>query len=182
MLKLQKFKGGEPLAVAMTAVRMGDRLLVIGCADTTIISQIAVKPGITGRACAVDDAAERTSRAAAAGERAGALVEVETASFAALPYDADAFDVVVVNHLLPRLRDGDRAACVSEAARVLRGGGRCVVVQGGRRGGVAGLFRGSPAMQGSEVEAVLSSAGFRAVRVIAEREGLLFVEGAKRAG
>jgi hypothetical protein len=57
-----------------------------------------------------------------------------------------------------------------------------VVVQAGRSGGLAGIFGGSPRMTAAEVEGELSSAGFRAVRTIAEREGLLFVEGARRAG
>ena len=56
-----------------------------------------------------------------------------------------------------------------------------MVVQAGRSGGLAGIFGGSPKMAGADVEGELSSAGFRAVRTIAEREGVLFVEGAKRA-
>jgi ubiquinone/menaquinone biosynthesis C-methylase UbiE len=182
LLKLRKIEPGEPLIAAMTAVRMGDRLLIIGCGATKVIAQIAARPGITGRACAMDDDADRTARAAAAAQREGALLEVETASFTALPFERDAFDVVVVNHLLPRLERNQRAACVAEAVRVVRGGGRCVVVQAGRSGGLAGIFGGSPRMTAAEVEGELSSAGFRAVRTIAEREGLLFVEGARRAG
>jgi ubiquinone/menaquinone biosynthesis C-methylase UbiE len=181
LLKLRKTAPGEPLIAAMTAVRMGDRLLIVGCGATKVIAQIAAKPGITGRACAVDDDADRAARAAAAAQHEGALLQIETASFTALPFERDAFDVVVINHLLPQLERNQRAACVAEAVRVLRGGGRCVVVQAGRSGGLAGIFRGSPRMAAAEVELEMSSAGFRAVRTIAEREGVLFVEGAKRA-
>ena len=180
MLKLRKTEPGEPLVVAMTAVRMADRLLVIGCGDTKLIAQIAGKPGLTGRACAVDQSAERTTRATAAAEREGALLEVETAPFTALPYRTNTFDVVVINHLLPELAADARAASLREAARVLRGGGRCVVVQAGRRGGLTGLFSGAPPIPATGVEALMNAAGFRAVRTIAEREGLLFVEGGKR--
>lgn len=180
MLKLRKTEPGEPLIVAMTAVRMGDRLLVIGCGDTKVIAQLAAKPGITGRACAVDQHVDRTRRAAAAAEREGALLETETARFTTLPFDANAFDVVVVNHLLPELTTETRSACLGEAARVLRGGGRCVVVQAGRRRGLSGLFSGAPAMAGVDVETSMRTAGLLAVRTIAEREGLLFVEGGKR--
>lgn len=182
MLKLRKTDPGEPLVAAMTAVRMGDRLLIIGCGATKVIAQLAARPGITGRACAVDDSAERTARAASVAEREGALLEAETAPFSALPFAQDTFDVVVLNHLLPQLEIGQRAPCIAEAARVVRAGGRCVVVQAGRGGGLAGMFGGSRRMESADIETALSSAGFRAVHTIAEREGLLFVEGAKRAG
>ena len=182
MLKLRKFDAGVPLVVAMTAVKMGDRLLVIGCREPKVIAQLAGKPGITGRACAVDDSAERTARALAVSEREGALLEVETAAGGILPYGGESFDVIVVNHLLPYLAADQRTASLREAARVLRGGGRCVVLQAGHRSGLASLFGGSAPMAAGDVEAALTAAGFVAVRTIAEREGLQFVEGARRAG
>lgn len=180
LLKLRKTEPGEPLVVAMTAVRMGDRLLVIGCGETKVIAQIAARPGLTGRACAVDRSADRTARAAMSAEREGALLETDTAPFTALPFDASAFDVVVINHLLPELTSDDRIASLREAARVLRGGGRCVIVQAGRRGGLSGLLTGSPPMSATDAEALMQAAGFVAVRTVAERDGLLFVEGGKR--
>ena len=134
-----------------------------------------------GRACAVDSSAERAARAAAAAEREGALLEVETTPLTALPFERDAFDVVVINHVLAELEAAQRVPCIAEAARVVRSGGRCVVVQGAR-GGLAGLFGSGSRMTSADVEAVLSSAGLRAVRTVAERDGLMFVEGAKRAG
>jgi ubiquinone/menaquinone biosynthesis C-methylase UbiE len=179
MLKLRKTAPSEPLVVAMTAVRMGDRLLIIGCGHTNVIVQIAGRPGITGRACAVDQHADRTTRAAAAAEREGALLESETAPLTALPFDDNAFDVVVINHLLPELTAEFRLTCLREAMRVLRGGGRCVVVQPGRRGGLSGLFGGTPPMSAGDVESSLNASGFVAVRTIAERDGILFVEGGK---
>jgi ubiquinone/menaquinone biosynthesis C-methylase UbiE len=179
MLKLKKFQGGEPLVAAMAAVKMGDRLLVIGGGKTKVLAQLAVKPGLTGNVGLVDDSAERTTRAAAAAEREGALVEAQTAVLSRLPYDGDTFDVVVLNHLLPRLRPDERSACLREAARVVRGGGRCVAIQSAR-GGVARLLGGSAGMSPADVEAALSG-WFIAVRTLAEREGLIFVEGVKRA-
>ena len=41
------------LAVAMTTVKMGDQLLLIGCADGGRLGAIAVKVGLSGRAVAV---------------------------------------------------------------------------------------------------------------------------------
>ncbi|HJR59106.1 MAG TPA: methyltransferase domain-containing protein [Vicinamibacterales bacterium] len=180
MLKLRKTAPREPLIVAMTAIRMADRLLVIGCANPKLVAQLAIRPGLSGRACAVDEAADRTARAAAAAEREGALLEVETGPVTSLPFGADSFDVVVVSHLLPELTADRRVAALHETARVLRSGGRCVVVQAGRRRGLGTLLGGAPPMAAAEIESAMQSAGFRAVRTIADRGGLAFVEGARR--
>jgi ubiquinone/menaquinone biosynthesis C-methylase UbiE len=180
MLKLRKTTPGEPLILAMTAVRMGDRLLVVGGSEPDVVAKLATRPGLTGRTCAVDEQSDRAARAAAAAEREGALVEHETARCSALPYDAETFDVVVVNHLLPSLPADQRVACLAEAARVLRTGGRCVVVQTAERRGLSGLFNRGPSMPSSEVESAMTSAGFRAVRTLATREGMTFVEGGRR--
>ena len=179
MLKLRKTAAGEPLVLAMTAVRMGDRLLVMGCTKPKIVAQLASRPGLTGRACAVDDSAEHTAQAADAAQKEGALLEVETAPVTSLPFESGAFDIVVINHLLFRLPEDRRPACVAEAARVLRAGGRCVVIQGGRQSGLASLLW-KPAMPAADVEQLMTAAGFRAVHTLAEREGLAFIEGARR--
>ena len=182
MLKLRKSTTvSEPLILVMAAVRMGDRLLVVGADTPRVLIQLALKPGITGRTCVVDDDETRVQRAVSLAEAEGGLVEAQTSPVTSLPYDAATFDIVVVNHLLPRLRSDVRAQCLSEAARVVRGGGRCVVIQAGRRGGIAGLLGGGSNMPSTEVEALLNAASFRAVHTLAERDGLLFVEGARRA-
>ena len=180
MFKLRKSEPGEPLVVTMAALRIGDRLLVVGCSETSLVAQLAAKPGLTGRACAVDETPERTAHAATVAEREGALLEVVTAPVTMLPYDAESFDVVVVSHLLPLLTAERRVPGLCEAARVLRAGGRCVVVQAARRSGLAGLVPGGPQMPASEIEAAMQTAGLRAVRTIAERDRLVFVEGARR--
>jgi ubiquinone/menaquinone biosynthesis C-methylase UbiE len=181
MFKFRKMPAGEPLIVAMTGVRSGDRLLILGAGAPKAVARLALKPGLNGRTCIVDDDAQRVERAAALAESEGALVEHQTSSVTAVQYDAESFDVVVVNHLLSRMDPGSRPQCLAEAARVVRGGGRCVVIQAGRRTGIAGLLSGGSAMAATEVEAVLTSTGFRAVHTLAEREGLLFVEGARRS-
>jgi ubiquinone/menaquinone biosynthesis C-methylase UbiE len=179
MFMLRKSEPGEPLVVAMTAARLGDRLLVIGCSDPKIVAQLALKPGLTGRACAVDDSAEFAGKAAAAAEKEGALLETETVPFHQLPFEAGSFDVVAVSHALTRIPTDRRAQCLSDAARVLREGGRCVVIESAQQAGIAALFRKSGITAG-EIEQLMGAAGFRAVHTLAHRQGLAFVEGARR--
>ncbi|MEX2661202.1 MAG: methyltransferase domain-containing protein, partial [Vicinamibacterales bacterium] len=115
MFWLRKMPSGEPLNVAMAGVRAGDRLLILGADAPKAIAQIALKPGLNGRTCIVDDEPQRVTRAAALAESEGALVEHQTAAVTTVPYDAESFDVVVVNHLLPRLDAGRREQCLAEA-------------------------------------------------------------------
>jgi ubiquinone/menaquinone biosynthesis C-methylase UbiE len=170
---LRWLTGNRPryeLAVSMAGVRLGDRILQIGCADMRLVAALGAKVGYTGRACAVDADADLAQRAGQAAERAGVLVEARQAPLDRLPYDDGAFDLVVVRP------DGSLAASLpalapafAEALRVLRPGGRCLIVADERSP------RGAPA----EAIRQLGSHGFRAARLLANREGLAFLEAVK---
>ena len=105
----------------------------------------------------------------------------------ALPFDDDAFDVVVVhgvNGLLPSLNDQARAdRALRETRRVLRHGGRVIVIEAGPKSGLAGVIR--PYRPDVKYEAAggavaaLQAAGFKPVRMLWEREGYRFTEGLK---
>lgn len=150
------------LIVSMVGARLGDRLVVVGGGDGRLVAAVGAPTGLTGRICAVEPdeaAAQRVSQAATAG---GVLVEVEAADPGALPYEEGSFDVAVV----PVARGGDASTVVRDVRRVLRTGGRCVVVAQTPSGAVSPLD-------------ALVGAGFRAARLLAERSGLAFYEAAK---
>jgi hypothetical protein len=71
-----------------------------------------------------------------------------------------------------------RAATLKEILRILRPGGRVMVVATAGRGGLAALF-GSQQTRSVDPEPWLESDGFRGVRRLAERDHLIFVEGLK---
>ena len=78
------FKPGPgPFALhqSMVGVKMGDRVLQVGCGDGRHLAVLAGKVGLTGRACGVapDEPAATVARTAAA--KAGVLVEIEVARF-----------------------------------------------------------------------------------------------------
>jgi ubiquinone/menaquinone biosynthesis C-methylase UbiE len=183
MFWLKKSAPSEPLAVSMSGVKLGDRLVVVGCGDPILIAQLALKTGLTGRACAVDDDAARVTSAARSVEREGALIETLTAPLTALPLDSESFDVVVLRDVLGSRGVHIRLACVAEAHRVLRPGGRAIVIESAARGGIGGLLQkrtlDADYVESGGAERALADGGFRAVRQLAERDGLLFVEGIK---
>jgi ubiquinone/menaquinone biosynthesis C-methylase UbiE len=172
----------EPLTVAMSGIKLGDRVLVVGCSDPALIAALAIKSGLSGRACAVDAVEARALETAAAVEREGALVETLTTPLTALPYEPGTFDVVVMRDVLGNAA-AERGQIAAEAQRVLRPGGRCVVIETSARAGLGGLVSrqvNTEFLSSGGAPPLLTAAGFAAVRTIAEREGLTFAEGVKK--
>ena len=179
---------GDPysLVVGMVGPKMGDRLIQIGCAHGGRLGAVAVKVGLPGRAVAVLPDEASAARARKGAEQAGMLVNVEVAPMTALPVEDRAFDVAVIDDtggLISTIRPEDRAALVRELFRILRPGGRVVVIGAGPQGGLRALFKRAPdepslAASGA-LNQLLAADGFRPVRTLAERDGLVFIEAAK---
>src|SRR5258708_23225934 len=140
MAFFRKSAPAEPLAVTMAGIKLGDRVLAIGARDTALIAALAVKTGLTGRACVVDADAALVEAAAPAIEREGGLAEVTRAPWGMLPYDDASFDVLVVRDVLSTLGAEARSYAASEGLRVLRPGGRAIVIEPAPRGGVVGAL------------------------------------------
>jgi ubiquinone/menaquinone biosynthesis C-methylase UbiE len=173
----------EPLTVAMAGIKLANRVLVVGCSDRALIAALAIKAGLTGRACAVDTDAARVEATARAVEREGALVETFTTPLTTLPFEGSAFDVVVLRDVLAGAAAGDRPAIAAEAQRVVRPGGRCLAIDTSSRSSLGGLLArpvNPEYLAGGGAPPLLLAAGFAAVRTLAERDGQTFVEGVKR--
>jgi SAM-dependent methyltransferase len=174
------------LVVGMTGVKMGDRVVQVGCEHGGRLGAVAGKVGLSGRALAVvpdEPSAERARKGAA---NAGALVDVEIAPPTRLPIEAAEFDLAVVDDtagLLGARQPDERVASIRELLRVLRPGGRVMLIGAAPRGGLGALLSRAPsgppfAFSGDATKAFQAD-GFKSVRTLAEREGLVFVEGIK---
>ena len=158
----------DPLQVTMTGVRMGERYLQIFCSDEALTRGLASKAGLSGVAALAASDAEQARRATKAGEKVGALIEIKTTTPVTLPWDDGGFDMVVVDNThgaFAALSDQDRSRCLGESHRVLRQGGRVEFIE--RTG------------QTDSAEAMVANAGFKPVRLLAERDGFRFIEGLK---
>lgn len=175
----------DPLSVTMVGVKLADRVLVIGCRDPRLIAALAIKAGLTGRTCAVDRSAPTVQQAERTTLAEGALVEFTVLDGPTLPFDAASFDIVVLRDVLRTGDAGERQIAGAEASRVLRPGGRCMVIDTvGGSGGLGGLLgRSAPPDPGaaSEITEAFKGIGYVAVRTLAERNGLLFIEAVKRS-
>ena len=170
----------EWLPVVMSGVRMGERALQIGVSDPALVGAIAAKVGLSGHAALVVDEERQAEKARGAAKKAGALIDVQLGPLDQLPYADASFDVVVVHagSSAPALTEPSGNSALREVARVLRDGGRVVVIEGGSRGIMARRRTGDSADPASVTEA-LSTAGFKAARLLADREGYRFSEGLK---
>jgi SAM-dependent methyltransferase len=168
---MKRGRGGsmDPLQVSMTGVRMGERFLQIGCHDRALLSGLAAKVGLSGTSAvaAFDDG--QIKRAAAVGAKVGALIEAKKIEGRTLPFGSDQFDMVVVDDTggeFASLEQAARVEYLRESLRAVREGGRIEIVEG-----VKSLPQNYDALRD------LATAGFKPVRVLAERDGLRFVEG-----
>lgn len=183
MAFLKRIKGHSDLRVSMTGIRLGTRVLQIGHRDPDLIARLSAKVGLSGQAAALvpdDDAARTLHRAAQA---RGVLVDVKVSPLRTPPFAQGWFDVVVIPELIAGMRPHERVGVLQGARHVLRIGGRCVVIEAAPRGGLGALLSAravdSHYRARGGAEAALRAEGFKPVRTLAEREGLLFTEGSK---
>src|SRR5437870_4050835 len=122
---------GDPfmLVIGMTGVKMGDRVVQVGCAHGAQMASIASKVGLSGQATAIVPDARSAVRARKAASQAGVLVEVEVAPPTRLPVGDAAADLAVIDDtggLVGTMPAEDRVATLRETFRVLRAGGRAI--------------------------------------------------------
>ena len=113
-------------------------------------------------------------------EQTGALVDIGVHASDALPFEAGSFDLVVVHNRNGQLESqtSKGSNVLRECRRVLRSGGRVIVLEKGTPTGLTALFqsRTDPSQFEATLRA-LEAAGFRAVRTLGDRDGYRFSEG-----
>ncbi|AMY07340.1 Methyltransferase domain protein [Luteitalea pratensis] len=165
---LVRWLRGDPgryeLLTRMIGARLGDRLLSFGAGDPGLIAALARVTGLSGRAVAHAASADEAGRLEASAETAGVLVEVVESPVDRLPFEEGDFDLVLVDAV-----SAPFAALLPEIRRVLRPGGRVVLVVRQKEAGAP-----PPA-------AVQAATGvhFRGARVLFERDGFGIVEALK---
>lgn len=176
----------EPLPVMMTGVRMGERLLQVGFDSAATITALARKVGMSGTNALATPSEADAERARSASAAGGVFIDVQATPSLRFPFEPGTFDLVVVHStrgLIAAAAPNERVALLQESFRMLRPGGRVIVIERGKRGGLAALFGSQQedthyAAAGGAAGA-LKAEGFAAVRVIGEAEGYKFTEGVR---
>ena len=140
VLSLGVHRGWRRAAVRLSGARPGQRVLdcATGTGDLALAFKRAVGP--TGEVVGTDFCAEMLEAAPRKARRAGLEVRFEVADALALPYPDASFDVASIAFGIRNVDDPVR--CLREMARVVRPGGRVVVLEFGQpRGPFGALFR-----------------------------------------
>jgi hypothetical protein len=167
--KFRRMRAMDPLQVAMTGVRMGERYLQLFCADKTLTSGLAMKTGLSGTAALAAPDETHAARARSAADKAGALIDVQVGPPSAWTWQPGAFDMIVIDNTaesFSTMAETEQSALLNAARRVLRPGGRVELIER--------IATGSS-------ERALHDAGFKPVRILAEKDGFRFVEGLNSA-
>jgi len=127
-------------AVRLSGASPGQAALdcATGTGDLALALKRAVGP--SGRVVGTDFCREMLAEAPRKAERQGLEVELQVADALALPYPDGLFDVATIGFGIRNVDDPVR--CLREMARVVRPGGRVVVLEFGQpRGAFGALFR-----------------------------------------
>ena len=133
--------GWRTAAVRWSGARAGDRVLdcATGTGDLAIAFRRAVGP--EGEVVGTDFCDEMIAIASEKAGRAGLSIRYETADVLTLPYDDRSFDIASIAFGIRNVEDPARG--LAEMARVVRPGGRVVVLEFGQPGSAlfAPLYR-----------------------------------------
>ena len=172
MLSRRRGASMDPLQVSMTGVRMGERFLQIGCNDKSLLAGLAAKVGLSGTAVVAAFNANEAKLAESIARKVGALIDVKDIQDGhGWPIEDSAFDMVVVDDTAEGFVDlDDPVTVLRNSLRALRPGGRIEVV--------TPVKNAHPPI---DFQKLLTEAGFKPVRILAETNGLRFVEGLRTA-
>ncbi|MCO5164211.1 MAG: methyltransferase domain-containing protein [Mesorhizobium sp.] len=153
--------------LGVAKLRPGESVLDVACGTGTLAIAAAAEVGPAGEVVGVDASTQMLERATQKAARAGARARFTEGTAQSLPFPPARFNVVTGTLMLHHISGAARVEFAAEAKRVLKSGGRLVLVDFGSAAGGSRLS-GLHAHGGTdphEVAARLRDGGFRDVRV-----------------
>lgn len=146
-------------------ISTGEAVLDAGCGTGGLTVAARPATGLTSRVVGLDSSVAMLARARRRSDRARAAIELVEGSVTAAPFPDASFDVVMLSLVMHYLKPEQATLAIDEARRVLREGGRVVVVDFGRSHGPLARLRahlmlhGGVASRAPDLAALLSASG-----------------------
>ena len=152
--------------VALAGIQPGERVLEVGCGTGDVALAASALAGPTGAVMGIDPSPEMIAVARAKALRAARAVDFQIGLIEALAFPDATFDVVLSSLMMHHLPDDLKRQGLVEIARVLKPGGRLLIVDIKRPTGRLGRALLTLAMHGGleqgiqDLSPMLSASGF----------------------
>ena len=151
----------------LAGIQRGQSVLDIGCGTGTLAIAATSHVGPTGSVVGIDASPPMIARAARKAAKADAPAIFQLAVAERLPFPDAQFDVVLSTLMFHHLPRKTRQECAIEIRRVLKPGGRVLVVDFGKpqvRRGLLAHFHRHGHVAVDDIETLLAGLDFRTVR------------------
>ena len=153
--------------IDLARLKPGESVLDVGCGTGTLAIAARQRVGRDGKVFGIDASPEMIARAGKKARKAGIEIEFKNESIEELPFPDGQFDAVLSTVMLHHLPRKVREAGIREIRRVLKPGGRVLIVDfaGTERqnGLLAHLHRRRGHVSAAEVTALLKGAGLNII-------------------
>jgi ubiquinone/menaquinone biosynthesis C-methylase UbiE len=112
----------------LTQIQTGEAVLDVGCGTGTQALVVKRRIGETGRVCGLDPSVPLLSAARRKARRVGLAVDFQQGGIGQISFPPQSFDVVLSTFMMHHVSDKLKRQGLAEVARVLKPGGRLLIV------------------------------------------------------